>query len=46
MKRLSPGAFEGVLHPAFEEDEVQLIVLGGILGAIVGVIQIFTIFGV
>lgn len=44
MQELSPSDFEGVLHPAFEEDEIQLIVLGGILGAIVGVIQIFTIF--
>ena len=44
MKSLSPAEFEGVLHPAFEEDEIQLIVLGGILGAIVGVIQLFTIF--
>lgn len=44
MQELSPSDFEGVLHPAFEEDEIQLIVLGGILGAIVGVIQIYTIF--
>lgn len=46
MKALSPSEFEGVLHPAFEEDEIQLIVLGGILGAIVGVLQIYTIFRV
>lgn len=44
MKALSPAEFEGVLHPAFEEDEIQLIILGGVLGAIVGVLQIFTIF--
>ena len=44
MKGLSPAEFEGVLHPAFEEDEIQLILLGGVLGAIVGTIQIFTIF--
>lgn len=44
MKALSPAEFEGVLHPAFEEDEIQLILLGGLLGAIVGVLQIFTIF--
>jgi uncharacterized membrane protein YheB (UPF0754 family) len=44
MQELSPTEFEGVLHPAFEEDEIQLIILGGILGAIVGVIQIFTLF--
>ena len=45
MGELSPAEFEGVLHPAFEEDEIQLIALGGVLGAIVGVIQLFTLFG-
>jgi len=44
MQELSPIEFEGVLHPAFEEDEIQLILLGGILGALVGVIQVFTLF--
>jgi uncharacterized membrane protein YheB (UPF0754 family) len=44
MQGLSPTDFEGVLHPAFEEDEIQLILLGGILGAIVGVIQLYTLF--
>ena len=45
MTKLSSSEFEGVLHPAFEEDEIQLIALGGVLGAIVGVIQLFTLFG-
>lgn len=44
MQALPPDEFEGVLHPAFEEDEIQLIAIGGVLGAIVGVIQIFTLF--
>ena len=44
MQQLAPADFEGVLHPAFEEDEIELIALGGILGAIVGVIQLFTLF--
>jgi hypothetical protein len=30
--------------PAFEEDEIQLIALGGVLGAIVGVAQLFFLF--
>mmetsp|Transcript_16968 Transcript_16968/g.37062 ORF Transcript_16968/g.37062 Transcript_16968/m.37062 type:complete len:413 (+) Transcript_16968:105-1343(+) len=46
MQELSASEFEGVLHPAFEEDEIQLIILGGILGAIVGVIQVFTLFSI
>ena len=44
MQALPAHEFEGVLHPAFEEDEIQLIALGGLLGAIVGVIQLFTLF--
>lgn len=44
MSELTPAEFEGVLHPAFEEDEIQLIALGGVLGAIVGVAQIFFLF--
>ena len=44
MQQLTPLEFEGVLHPAFEEDEIELIALGGVLGAIVGFIQLFTLF--
>jgi uncharacterized membrane protein YheB (UPF0754 family) len=44
MAKLPSAEFEGVLHPAFEEDELTLIMLGGVLGAIVGVIQLFTLF--
>lgn len=44
MEALSTAEFEGVLHPAFQEDEIQLIVVGGVLGAIVGVFQIFLVF--
>jgi uncharacterized membrane protein YheB (UPF0754 family) len=45
MQQLPAAEFESVLHPAFEEDEIQLIALGGVLGAAVGVAQIFTVFG-
>lgn len=44
MQELPASEFEGVLHPAFEEDEIQLIALGGVLGAVVGIIQLFTLF--
>ena len=44
MAMLPPNEFERVLHPAFEEDELTLIVLGGVLGALVGVLQLFTLF--
>jgi uncharacterized membrane protein YheB (UPF0754 family) len=44
MQQLPAAEFESVLHPAFEEDEIQLIALGGVLGAAVGVLQLFTVF--
>ena len=40
MAELPPEDFEGVLHPAFEEDEIQLILLGGALGALAGALQL------
>jgi uncharacterized membrane protein YheB (UPF0754 family) len=44
MKGLPPDEFEGVLHPVFEEDEIKLIVIGGCLGALVGVAQYLLVF--
>jgi uncharacterized membrane protein YheB (UPF0754 family) len=44
MQALPAPEFEGVLHPAFEEDEIQLIALGGILGAMVGVVELYALF--
>ncbi|GMH62658.1 hypothetical protein TrRE_jg2563, partial [Triparma retinervis] len=44
MRGLSSAEFEGVLHPVFEEDEFKLIVVGGVLGAAVGVVQLFALF--
>ena len=40
MQDLGPAEFEGVLHPAFEEDEMTLIMVGGFLGMMVGFVQI------
>jgi len=39
MRKLSPEAFEGLLHPVFEEDEFKLILVGGVLGVLVGLVQ-------
>eukprot|EP00571_Detonula_confervacea_P002872 CAMPEP_0172330060 /NCGR_PEP_ID=MMETSP1058-20130122/61205_1 /TAXON_ID=83371 /ORGANISM="Detonula confervacea, Strain CCMP 353" /LENGTH=414 /DNA_ID=CAMNT_0013047259 /DNA_START=141 /DNA_END=1385 /DNA_ORIENTATION=+ len=44
MQKLSYPEFEGVLHPAFEEDEILLIFVGGVLGLIAGVIQLFIFY--
>jgi uncharacterized membrane protein YheB (UPF0754 family) len=46
LKKLSPKSFENLLHPVFQEDEIILIVVGGVLGAIAGLMQIkFTFSG-
>ena len=39
LKLLSPTDFEDLLHPVFQEDELTLIVVGGVLGAIAGGFQ-------
>jgi uncharacterized membrane protein YheB (UPF0754 family) len=43
MVALKPIEFERLLHPVFEEDEWKLIVMGGVLGVVIGVIQAFFI---
>jgi len=45
MQALSSQDFERVLHPVFEEDELKLILVGGLLGMVAGVFQ-NGIFGV
>lgn len=44
MMALPPEQFERVLHPVFEQDEIKLIVVGGVLGALVGVFQALVLF--
>ncbi len=39
LKSLSKHEFEDVLHPIFQEDEVVLIIVGAVLGAVAGFIQ-------
>ncbi|HWN32203.1 MAG TPA: DUF445 domain-containing protein [Pseudonocardia sp.] len=46
MLALTPVEFEGVLRPAFQQDEWKLILVGGILGAIVGELQVHLLIGV
>jgi uncharacterized membrane protein YheB (UPF0754 family) len=41
LKALSSEEFEEVLHPAFREDEWQLILIGGVLGFGAGAAQAF-----
>ncbi len=39
LKSLSKAEFEDVLHPIFQEDEHILIMVGAVLGAVAGIIQ-------
>lgn len=40
MRKLTPEEFEGMLRPAFQEDEKTLIIVGGVLGIVVGEMQV------
>lgn len=44
MQALSPAEFEGVLRPAYQQDEWKLIVTGAVLGGLAGVLQLVYIF--
>lgn len=44
MSELSPAEFQGMLRPAFQEDEWKLILIGGVLGAIAGIVQFVLVF--
>ncbi|WP_297794168.1 hypothetical protein [uncultured Marinobacter sp.] len=39
MKSLRPSEFQDILRPAFREEEVQLMVVGGLFGALAGLMQ-------
>ena len=45
MSALSPEEFEGFLRPAFQEDEITLILVGAVLGCMAGFAQYFILFG-
>ncbi|WP_416397341.1 DUF445 domain-containing protein [Allohahella sp. A8] len=45
MMLLSPEEFQALLRPCFQEDEVKLIMIGGVLGMLAGVAQLIWVFG-
>lgn len=45
MTALTPEEFEGVLRPAFQEEELTLILVGAVLGGLAGLIQLLVVFG-
>eukprot|EP00823_Brevimastigomonas_motovehiculus_P006460 TRINITY_DN5345_c0_g1_i1.p1 TRINITY_DN5345_c0_g1~~TRINITY_DN5345_c0_g1_i1.p1 ORF type:complete len:541 (-),score=132.04 TRINITY_DN5345_c0_g1_i1:46-1668(-) len=43
LSALDPDRYEGLLHPVFEQDEWKLVLLGGILGLLVGILQVVSL---
>ncbi|MBK1851993.1 hypothetical protein FE845_11630 [Marinobacter sp. 1-4A] len=43
MKALQPEEFQDILRPAFREEEIQLMFVGGLFGAMAGAIQFFAL---
>jgi len=43
LAKLPPSEFEDLLHPVFQEDEWKLVLMGGVLGAVVGFLQWYTL---
>lgn len=46
MRALPSEDFQNLLRPCFQEDEIKLILIGGVLGALAGLGQLVWIFGV
>lgn len=45
MKALGPEEFQDILRPAFREEELQLMLVGGVLGLLAGAIQFLILNG-
>ena len=45
MLALTPLEFEGLLRPAFRQDEWKLIAVGGVIGFLVGELQVLLLLG-
>ncbi|MEX1665296.1 DUF445 domain-containing protein [Zhongshania arctica] len=46
MSALKPKEFQQLLLPAFEQDQMLIVLLGGVLGGLVGFAQLIWLFGV
>jgi len=45
MKALGPEEFQDILRPAFREEELQLMLVGGVLGLLAGALQFLVLNG-
>ncbi len=45
MEAMAPPEFQELLRPAFQEDEIKLILVGAVLGGLAGLVQAVAVFG-
>ncbi len=45
LRKLDADEFGGVLRPVFQKDEWKLILAGGVIGTIIGAVQVVVLFG-
>ena len=44
IRALTPKEFQNLLRPAFQEDEITLIILGGVTGFLAGWLHLVVVF--
>jgi len=45
LQELHSSEFSGVLRPVFQKDEWKLVLAGGVIGTVIGVLQVVFLFG-
>jgi uncharacterized membrane protein YheB (UPF0754 family) len=45
LQKLDSSEFSGVLRPVFEKDEWKLVLAGGVIGTVIGALQVVFLFG-
>jgi len=45
LQKLDSSEFSGILRPIFQKDEWKLVVAGGVIGTVIGALQVVFLFG-
>jgi hypothetical protein len=45
LQELDSSEFSGVLRPVFQKDEWKLVLAGGVIGTLIGALQVVFLFG-
>ena len=43
LQRIPPPEFESIVHPIFQDDEWILLLVGGLLGVLIGLLQAYAL---